>query len=355
MRGCTQILAGVLAALFVITVTFTLFTVSFAQIITDRAAIKAILPKPALSDDVVPALISEVAREQARLLNAPLADVEPIVLRTVIHEVLPPGWVATQVDAVVDALFDFLTVGNQTPATLEIDAGTILNRLRGEPGRQAILVALQQLPQCTGAQLGFSFETGYFEEACVPPDAPLSDIATRVHSTVVDTLAQSPEVPAQIEPLTVPVLDENMLPPAARARLNQLRLIFALIQDRAWMLWLIPLSALLLMTLVAVRSFNDLSYWWGWSFLVAGFIALFLAIFTPPLLTATALRTITATSETLRIALSQLAQQALDALLDQWMSDVYRQAGLMSVGGVGLLLAGFIRRTTSSTARSGLP
>lgn len=348
MRGCAQDLAGILAAVFVVTAVFALFTVNLAEVATNRAAVKAVMPKQTLSEDVVPALVAETAREQARLMDAPLVDVEPTVLQTVIRQAVPAPWINAQVDRAIDTTFDFLESENQASVTLQVDARPILARLRGDAGRQAIAAGLQQLPTCAESQRGFNPATGYFEDdSCLPPNLPVTQIAGRVHSVVLDTLDQSTAL-AQPDTLDLTLLDETTLSSTTRARLQQVRLIFSLIQDQAWLLWLIPLAALLFMTLLTARSFSDFSYWWGWSLLVAGILALFFAFFAPPLLTATALRTITTPSGSLGAALIEAVQQTLDALLDVWMSDVYLQAGLMLAGGILLLLAGVVKRRTSS-------
>lgn len=345
MRGCVQILAGLMAALFVITTVFALFTVNLVQIVTDRDNIKRIADAELLVRNLAPGVLTEVIQEQAEQQGVSPIEVEPAVLRTIVSELLPSGWIDAQTDAAIDVLFDYLETGDPAAASLTIDLRPVVSRLRGEPGRQAILAGLQLLPTCTESQSGFNPETGYFEtDSCLPPGVPIAQVATRVRSIVVETVDQSPWLEtAGI--LQIPLLDEGVLAPVARQRLQQMRQLFLLSPQRAWLLWLIPLGALVLTSLLAARSFNDLSYWWGWSLLAAALIALFLAVFLPPFLTATVLRSITMTSESLRASLSQLVQHLLDALIDLWLSRIYIQTGVMSAGGVLLLIVDYVKRT----------
>lgn len=344
MRGCLQVLATLAAALFVVTAVLAMFTVNLAQVITDREAVEQMLDAEALVVDVVPRLLTEAALEQARAQGSPPANPDSTNLQAAIRELFPPGWLEIQRSVALDAVFDFLETGDPKAAELQIDAGPVSSRLRGEPGRRVVLAVLQLLPQCTEPQSATPPEADLSEiNYCLPPDVPITDVTTYTHDGLIEIIDQAPQSQAEAGIIHVPLLAEGTMIPRVRERSQWLHQLFVLGQRWARALWLVPLSCLLLLLLTR-HSLNDLSYWLGWSLLVAALIALLLAILVPPFLSATMLRLVSAPSDLPRVFLGRLAQHLLDTLTERWMRRVYVQTGLMLACGVVLVVVDYIQK-----------
>ncbi|MFQ5854967.1 MAG: hypothetical protein ACE5LU_04905 [Anaerolineae bacterium] len=353
MRGCLQVAAGLLAALFVVTAVLALFTVNLAQIITDREAVKQILDGETLVVDVAPVLLAEVAWEQAMAQGSPSVDVNPAALQAAVRELLPPGWVEVQTDTAIDAMFDFLETGEPAAAALEVDIRPVLTALRGEAGRRVVLAVLQLLPPCTEPQSAFDSEAGFLErEYCLPSNVPVVEVARQTHAVVVETVAQVPQSQEKAGIVHVALFGQDTMMPAVRERLQQWPPLFVLSQRWGWLLWLIPLGCLFLILLLAVRSLGELGHWWGWPLVLAAVIAFFMAILTPAFLTATMLPSVTLASDMPRLALGRLMQHLLGRLTDRWLTRVYVQAGLMLACGILLLIGGYIERGSTWSVRS---
>lgn len=340
--GCTQILAGMTAVGFVITAMFALFTVNFIHTITDRAAIKQMLDAETLVVEVVPALLAEGEGEPAGMTEMVKAD--PLVLQTAVRELLPPGWVKAQADATVDAVFDFLETGDPTDAEVAVDVRPVLIRLRSAPGYQAVLAGLRVLPACPEPDPTFDVAGDALEiKDCLPPNAPVAEVARRIHQDVVVAIDESAVLKGEGGVVRVPLLDEETLTPGRREQLERVRRFYWLGRQRAGLLWLIPVGCLSLIVLLAVRSLKRLGYWWGWPLAITGGIGLILALLMPAL--ASSALSSAADATPLAASLSRVAHHFLDALTRLWLRQVAFQAAAMLGFGIALIVLGYTRGT----------
>ncbi|MCP5095560.1 MAG: hypothetical protein GY943_08415, partial [Chloroflexi bacterium] len=275
MRGCLQVLAVLVAIVFVITAVIAMLVVPLVRVVTDRDAIKTVLAD--LDDvviDVVPSLVAQSIEEQARQQGFTQLDIDEAVMEEAIDALIPPEWLEAQTETAVDALYDMIETGDMENAEIEIDTRPLLDRMRGEPGKQVVATIVDSLPVCTEpinpeALLGGDVEI----PTCIPPDVLRDELVAQVHTQFVQTLDENPEIMAQAGVITVPigqVTSESQIPEIqqAQAQLEQLNRYFLLAKRWSWTLWLIPVGCLFMILLLVVRSMSTFGYWWGWPLVI---------------------------------------------------------------------------------------
>lgn len=339
------------AVLFVVTAILAVLTVNLIQVVTDQAAINQIIDLETLVTDVTPRLVTQAALRQAQEQGTTPASPDPTALQAAAEDLFPPGWLETLGSRITRAGFSFLETGDPAAAQLQIDAGPLLSRLRGEPGRQLVRSVLEVLPECTTPPLANPTADLSQINYCMPAEAPIADVTTYTHDGLVNLIEEAPQFQTETGTIQLSLLTGPASTPTVRQWVQRIRRGFTLAQQWAWALWLFPLGSLLILALVT-RSFRHLSYWWGWSLLIAGVIVLFLAFFLPPFLSATVLRWTIAAPDLPQVFLGRLGQHLLDGLADAWMADVYVQAGLMTGAGAVLLI---VRYFTRAGRRSTIP
>ena len=346
-----KLLGGLTAVLFIITAVPTLLLTNLAHVATDRAAIKTAL---AGSEKAVitaaPEAIVAALQQQAAEQGLPAVPVDTAVLSAAISELLPPDWLSTQTDTAVDTLFNALETGQLAGTAVELDAAPLLQRLRGEPGRQAISVIIHSLPACTEPITGYNPQTGEVSiPNCLPPELNADEVTQQVHAALIDTLNQNPQIDQEMGVVRLPLLTNNeqtAQTAQARADFQRTSRAFLFLQQRARLFWLLPLACLMLIVLFAVRSLGEWGRWWGWPLLITAVITLFLAFALPALLTFM-MRTAVVTSapaNSLALPMDQMLRDMARPLLALWQKQVFFQAGAMFMVGALFLLLGLVSR-----------
>ena len=179
--------------------------------------------------------------------------------------------------------------------------------------------------------------------------ANADEVTQQVHTALVDTLDQNPQIDEEIGVVSLPLL-ANEPTSQAQADFQRTRRTFLLLQQRAYLLWLPPLLCLLLIVLFAVRSLGEWGRWWGWPLLLTAVITLFLAFALPALLTfmtRTAVLT-TTPDDSLTLSLDQMLRELARPLLALWQRRIFIQAGVTFASGVLFLLLGWFARSPAS-------
>ena len=159
-------------------------------------------------------------------------------------------------------------------------------------------------------------------------DSGLPGLGVHLH----DTGYGSPEQQAQNEELV-----------QARDQLLRLQRTFAFMQQWGWLLWLLPFSCLLLITLLAVRSWSEWGLWWGWPMAGTAVIVLFISLIFPAI-TTLLLRQLPADPTVLAGSVQLTGVRMVTAVTDTWLNRVNVQAAIMFVVGILFLLLGFVTR-----------
>ncbi|HEX6383435.1 MAG TPA: hypothetical protein VF177_02085 [Anaerolineae bacterium] len=320
-----------------------LFVVNLAAVVTDREAVKAVLGDTSvLMVNTAPELVAEALEQRARELGLPL-ELDERVFTQVTAELIPPEWAADQSNVAADAVYDVLETGNPAEAEVVINAQPLLERVRGEPGRRAMVIIMQSLPVCTIETLDFfSLDGDLPIPGCIPPGIEAEVVATQAHAILVQSLEFNPQLLAEAGLLRVSLIELTQLTPEQLARLQRWHRIYLLADRWAWLLWLIPLGALFVILIVVVRSWHNLGRWWGWALVITAILAFLLSAVVPALVTFWLRTTVAPPLDTGVLPFGLLLRSLIEPLMDVWLRRIYIQAGIMLIVGLALVMLGLI-------------
>lgn len=344
MRGCSKVLALLMALLFVGTAVLAFFVYNLARVATDREAVKEALNGQVLLGEVATAIVRQAVQEQVSAQGLPAVVQDSAAIQEAIGNLVPADWAASQTNGVIDAVFNYLETGNEAALTISLDMTPLFNNLRGEPGRQIVVSVLQSLPVCTTEQVQIDPQTGQVQiPGCIPPGIDPQVIASQVHGTVVGLLDQNPQVVGQANTISFNLLDErNPGAAEARAGLERARSIFLFARRWSWLVWLLPLMFISLTLLFGARSFSGLGHWLGWPLLLAAGITLVLSL-TPFLFDALfGLVVSQANLGEAGAVAGRFVDATLGALMDILLVRVRVQAAVMLLAGFFWVGVGFI-------------
>ncbi len=201
-------------------------------------------------------------------------------LESTIADLAPPQWLQEQTESVIDQTFAYLNFGGEPEITISLIA--LKERLTGEEGTRAFMRMSMAQPLCTPEQVEIveSDEDIAPEDMpiCRPPEPLKERYADKAHQTLqavatdildeagVITLAEEEGVSVSLPEEPGPV--EN----------NDPRVEFQIVKWSLRLSPLVPITMLLLATLIVVRSQKGWARWWSVSFLIAGIAGLVLAL-----------------------------------------------------------------------------
>lgn len=344
MKGCAQGLAGFLAVIFLVTAVFALFAVNLVRAFTDRENVKAALDMEEIFREVAPTLIVSSLQENSAV-NLPI-EISVESVEESFDDLLPPDWLNTQANLIVDEAFDFLETGDlASSSSVTLDMQPLLLRFRQEPGKELVGAILYSLPPCPDPQPTVDLLTGRIDiPNCMPTIVPVEQVIDVVHTAVVATLDANPQLLTNAGAVTIPLFNPERLTLEQRQNLLQFQRVFVLLKNWAWTFWLMPLFCLLLILVLVVRSWHGLGNWWGWPLVLSGGFSLLLGVILPALLLAQARLMVPTTSGPFGPGVSQLLQSGAANMVDFWLNRVYLQAAVMLVFGLILVvMASFIK------------
>lgn len=356
MRGCLQAAAGFVAAIFVLTAVIALFATNLIDVATDRQAVKAALSGlEEVVRQAVPVMLAEAARQEALDRGINHLPIDEQQLQTAVATVIPSGWIDTQTEAAVDGLYDYLETGDPDAAEVEVDMRPFLESLRGEAGRDVITAVLTNLPPCSEPLPELNLESGQIP-GCLPPEVNVDAVAAEVHTAVIQAMEENPQIIGGGGVVRVPLFGEDSptgLSPERQLELARLHRNFTLARTWAWTLWLLPMACLLLILLLAVRSVPEWGHWWGWPMVITAVIVLFFAILAPAVLTFVTRTAVTpVNADPLTLPLRPFLLDLFNRVVDQWLGQVYLQAGLMLALGVGMIIMAMLVTAVRPASKS---
>ena len=354
MRGCLNFLAGIVAVLFGITAVLALGLTNALAVVADRDLLKESLSNlDSLLIETVPTIVASTLEEQARARGLAPIDLDEAVLQESMETLLPPGWIDAQTETAVDTVYDMLETGDLDNAEIAIDTTPILERFRGQPGLEIVETVVSSLPPCTepvnpAELLGPDVTI----PACLPPGIPEQQITQEVHTRLVQAMDSNPQLTNEFGVVRVPLFSaeqqvQNEELVQAREQLLRLQRIFSLARSWSWLLWLLPVSCLLLIVVLAVRSWSDWGMWWGWPLLATAVLVLFLT-FISPTVTRLLLRQAPADYSLVEVTVRQAGMQLVTAVTDTWQNRVNVQAAVMFVLGLVFVVFGFLTRNRNA-------
>lgn len=210
---------------------------------------------------------------------------------TVIVNIVNPEWLQSQIELLIDQFFEILLRSPEPASTpLVISIQELKSRLAGPEGVQAFDQILTAQTPCTIdqlmslLQLGIGINTSPNTLLCRPPDYILSELNPVVQGLLSAITAQLPDQISINLPLSSTkesgVEDGSNLSAVTIPKPYQ---IVRQVNRFSTLSPLLPLVMILMVTVFAVRSFEDLLRWWGWTFSIAGVISLIFSLLMFPI------------------------------------------------------------------------
>ncbi|KAA3659144.1 MAG: hypothetical protein DWQ04_23160 [Chloroflexi bacterium] len=356
MRGCLQILAGIVAVFFILTAAVAVIVWPLLGIVTDREAmLEALSGLDEVITAAAPRVIANAMAVQAAQSGLEGVEIDESMLTGVVDELLPPGWVDAQAETAVNTLYDVLETGNLDDASVTVDTSPVIEQLKGPAGKRLVATVVQGIPACAEPlDLNELLNGGSITiPSCLPPEISRELVVQEAHAQFVEALDENPQLTARAGVIQVPLSEvigtDTPEAEAARQQITQVRRLFLLAQRWGWVLWLLPVMSLLLIAVLAVRSVSELGHWWGWPLGVTAVLVFFLTLILPGFAALIAETIIIPTQiDALASSMRELARSVVSSVTEMWRSRVYLQAGAML--GVGLLLIaiGFFTKPTQN-------
>ena len=286
MRSCARTVAGLLIAIFVPLAVVALFLGSLQGFLMDAEGIQTGLREAGFYERAPAALVGEIgaalAEDPCGLLNevcesgmgAALEAVPRASWERLLTQVITPAWLQAQVEPNMAALLAAVLEGNPA-GSLRISLVEPKQILAQDLGVDLLREILATMPACTQRQLlelALVMQQGGEVGAllvCQPPPEIIAQVEPLVRSALADGIDGVPDVME---------FDLAGLAGAADALERPLRLFrLGVVVSVGG-----ALAVLLLIGLLAVRSWKDALIWWGLPVLLAGVSAWTLAMAGPP-------------------------------------------------------------------------
>jgi hypothetical protein len=292
--GCAKVFAFLLALVLVVIMPLALLAFDMYRVVFNPPLMKRVLADEVVKHDLIPIALEWFSdrRAQERIASGEAlagADEPDIVLlmsfmdrqdwNEVKAEVLPAEILEEWVGVTVDGTYAWIDSDYRVPQ-ITWDLTIFKVRVNTEHGLNAILIAYDNLPPCTQAEVDdfvARAKAAAPEDApynlCVFPDPWHDDQFNDYVNAVKDVVKNIPDQLALTDELAQNVPDEPGVGPTA---IKQELRIMRLVAQWAWLLPLILLALIFLM--VRIRSLQSLSRWWGLPLLAGGFLTLLPAI-----------------------------------------------------------------------------
>lgn len=307
LRFIRRVIGCGLATLFVLLLPLALWTYNCQRILLTGSTYKDMFADEDFYDDLVPrvlpALLTDLDASQPAegeiafldLINhIPVRDWERVA-----PALVPRDWVKREVDKNLDAVLGWLDEDRNLDIVFE--TGDLSRRLGGREGEQAADQMIRALPSCTPDEERAlaNFVRGDRDVEfpfCLPQNLELQNaVAAIVHTARVVAAAELPqeidviaemrlaeeEQEAAEAAMNPDVSPEDDPAPFSDADLNQFRSAVLLWKNLLLLTLMVPLAALSMIVIVAIRSAKSFFRWVGWSLMLGSMITLAPLFFLP--------------------------------------------------------------------------
>lgn len=262
---------------------------------------------------------------------------------TLLGAVMPADYLQREVEGVLDGMEAFLHSGADRPLAT-ISLAEVKARLTGPAAVEAYTQVLSTKPLCTNQQYSAS---GGLPLACRPSPDRMPE-ALGNFNRIAQTLAE--QMPDSLDPFRGELGAEAPLP--AAGDLDEFRHRVRRIEEYARLSPVVPLILILLVGVFAVRGIRGLLLWWGVPCLIAGVIALMLAlptVFLARLSYATLIEPQLPTDVPVQTA--RAVFDLVAGLMSAFMAQPLQWAGGLALGGlVAVILSAFFRGSSRPAA-----
>lgn len=212
-----------------------------------------------------------------------LANLTQEDFESIITDLAPPQWLQEQAESVIDQIFVYLNLGDEPEVTVSLVA--FKERLAGEEGIRAFMRMSMAQPLCTPEQV----EIIESDEDIAPEDMPICRPPEPLKGRYADKAQKTLQAVAAglLDEVSVITLAEGEGVDVSLAEEsgpfgNDPRVAFQIAKWGMRLSPLLPITMLLLATLVIVRSWQGWARWWSIPLLIVGITGLVLALVALP-------------------------------------------------------------------------
>lgn len=335
-HGCLQALAVPLVIIFVlVTVPITLIA-SFSATVTSRTTVKAMIDlDPFVRTFMVQSIEADIYYSYVEHGYTP-PELDSRNLYRAVDLLVPNWWVDEAVNSGVDTIYDFLENGRTDDYLL--DYTPIVQSFQSEAGLEAMTLITGYYPICPASVAPqFEYVERNIEISCLPADRSVIDVGAEIHQRLLAGFQADPSINMNGGAERVP------WSPTILAQSAEIRQAFHIV-EQLQLLWLVPLTLLILIALFAVRSWSTLAGWIGIPLLLTGFltaVAGLMVYFQYSELAYSLLAQFGVPEELLGKLAYALVENALLTLGGVWFFGILLQAFLMGLFGVGCFIVVF--------------
>lgn len=192
-------------------------------------------------------------------------------LERVFEILFPADWTRTQVESLVADLYAWLDTEDVSPR-LSLATGPLRQRLLAGGLDEIMVILIDSWPACTDEQVAeitliLDGGEGSMEGVCQPPEP----VRSRTLAFMTDGFrAQVEDLPAELDLNNQGTAGPEEGTPSAGPDLVMAKGVLRAIRAASRWVWLVPAALLGLIMALVVRSRRGLSRWWGGSLLVGG-------------------------------------------------------------------------------------
>jgi hypothetical protein len=342
-NGCLgtmiKLIAGFLVILFILTLPISLLIFDVSQVVfspeilsekvttelIDSGVLRSFVTDQLLSPD----FLEEMSPGDIDFMQI-VSDLSPGDRETLVDIVLPSGWITNQIAGVFNALNVWIDNDEPLPK-LVLDIQPFIDRLRRGGAEEILEMIVDSWPSCSpdqNAQIRDALQRS--EEVpilqCEPPEPFRERLMGYANEMTTEFLR---EIPSEF------TLSGEEMDPQEAVEALAVKEWIRLVRTLSRSIWLIPISLLGLIMAFAIRSWSELSRWWGIPLLISGVIIFGYVLLTPIAREQLLVRSL----EDIRYdspAVYQMVELVGNALVDVILGLLIFHALL--IGGIGLVI-----------------
>jgi hypothetical protein len=350
----TTVLSRLIAILLVV-VTIFLFTLAiwnaaFEQTFLNPDVFKKGLGKQDIYADIIPVAVpallsaSDIDSEATGVSIKAITETLPADdWRAVSNELVPPEWLQTQVERMLDLFFAW--VNGDTNATYQetIDFQGFADRLTGEEGQVAVQRIIDSAPSCTDTQIDQLRQLQDGRPVTLPICNPPETYLPLMHDTLSSALEQFAAHLGDENITLAETVDRQHRDKAVKA----LPLVVDIYRQLGSLFFLCPAALLALVMVLVVRSFKGFGRWIGGTLVAGGLIAIAPLPFISMGIVNSATEMLLSSTESPEIRLFQLrlATGLVSSIFQDFATPIVIQAGLMAGIGVVIIIISMVMPT----------
>lgn len=280
IRAFGHLLAAPFVVLFVLVLPLTLWAFTLQQAAFTRSIYERIIENENLYTTALPILITEAAfppdeeglSPGALYIRQALAGLSDSEWQEVAELLAPTEWVRAQTQENLDATLAWVD-NNSVRPEVGFELETLRERLNGPEAQQLAELLVEAQPRCSEEQAGQieAYIADNINEPiplCQPDGQTEADLVEQLVLVLTDTADRLPSsVPTQAEMSSTLTADEQQEILNVKANIRIVRRL-------ALMVFILPVTLLLIVQIITVRTPKAFFGWYGWSMLAGGMVTI---------------------------------------------------------------------------------